>query len=68
MLVFRLSRVLDKPFKLVQTIIFPYKHAAETRRRKKKRDKKQYLTLRYNEDSLEDLFNVAEKTSKNVLI
>lgn len=40
MLVFRLSGVLDKPFKLVQTIIFPHKHAVETRRREKKRDKK----------------------------
>lgn len=40
MLVFRLSGVLDKPFKLVQTIIFPHKHAVETRRRKKKGTKK----------------------------
>lgn len=48
MLVFRLSGVLDKPFKLVQTIIFPYKHAVETRRRKKKKGQKKYLGLQIN--------------------
>lgn len=57
-------------FSLSQLWLTRFKSSSNCNLNKKKkiRDKKQYLTLRYNEDSLEDLFNVAEKTSKNVLI